>query len=120
MLFSILKHLEVRPMAQSRGPKKQERTIITPLQGRPEAPDYLNDEATAKFNELTGMLQEAGNLSMLDGDAICLYISHWSRWRKAEAELEMESEVVTLKNGNQSESPWYSISLNCMKQMKLF
>jgi P27 family predicted phage terminase small subunit len=115
-----LRHDWTITMGQPRGPKPQNRYVGTPLQGRPDPPAFLDDEASEHFRELAGMMSEAGCLSLLDTDALTLFCSHWSRWRKAEAILADECDVITAKNGYRQANPWYNVSQEAMKGMHLY
>lgn len=86
----------------------------------PRRPSGLSPEAAAHWDQLTGLLSDAGTLSSLDADALTLYIALWDRYRKAEEMIALEGPVITAKNGYEQPSPWYTISVQCLKDLKSF
>jgi P27 family predicted phage terminase small subunit len=113
-------------MAQPRGPKPKPKVAPpTPLKGAPEPPASLDAAVRKHWKALTGLLEEAGQLSRLDEDGLLLYLTLWSRWRKAEREIARPAEdgggeVIVARNGYAQPSPWYTISVQCMRDMKAY
>jgi P27 family predicted phage terminase small subunit len=108
-----------------RGPQaKEKELVVIPLKGKPRPPDWLDEEGKAHWSEMADLLEESGQASKLDADCLALYLSHYSTWREAERELAKPpsqggGKVITAINGYQQLSPWYTISLNAQKAMKL-
>jgi P27 family predicted phage terminase small subunit len=112
-------------MAQPRGPKKKDRQAVVPLKGIGSPPAYLDKAAKAHWAEVAALVNESGLGSALDRDALAFYVSLWSRWRAAEAELAKDEsdggrEVITANNGYRQLNPWYTISKECLKDMKSY
>ena len=103
----------------SRGPKKRvvEATIAS---SRPRKPSGLTPDSEAHWDDVVALLEEYGSISKLDADALELYLSLRSRWKLAEETIAIEGAVITAKNGYEQPSPWYAISVQCLKDMKSF
>ena len=110
-------------MAQ-RGPKPGDGSKSTPLPGIPVAPQYLDPEAAEHWGQITAAISEAGLLSLLDRDALIIYISAWSRWHRAEAELaktgENQGVIIAARNGYLQPNPWYKISKDCVRTITTY
>jgi P27 family predicted phage terminase small subunit len=109
-----------------RGPKPKDKVApATPLKGAPKPPKFLDAEARKHWDELVGLLVEAGHLSQLDADALAAYCSHWSRWRRAEAELAKSpddggGEVITAVNRYRQLNPYYTVASDALRAMKSY
>jgi P27 family predicted phage terminase small subunit len=101
----------------TRGPKTKERPP-TPVPGRPVAPDDLSKEARQHYVKIVERLEEGGLLSMLDEDALAVYIVIWERWRKALGRIDEEGEVVVLNNKVLAKNPWLVIATESEKEMR--
>jgi len=76
-----------REISEARGPA-----------GRPDQPDWLDDDAKAMWDQLIPQLEGMGILSRIDGNALARYCRLWSRWRKAEAFIDQRGEMYPLKD----------------------
>ena len=107
-----------------RGPKARDGSKSTPLAGIPEPPNYLDDAALAHWQEITAQIAEAGVLSKLDRDALIIYITTWSRWHRAEAELaktgKKQGVIIVARNGYMQPNPWYKIAKDCLRVMTTY
>jgi P27 family predicted phage terminase small subunit len=113
-----------------RGPKPRESVAKVPLKGSPKPPKGLDAEARKHWARLATLLDESGHGSALDADAFAFYVTLWSRWRKAEAELarppatvpgkEGGGEVITTINGYRQLNPWYTVAKECLKDLKSY
>lgn len=107
----------------NRGPKPKDRPIVVPLPGRPQPPPDLDAAALAHWQSLTDMMAEAGYLSALDGDALTLYMSLWTRWVEAEAMVDKEGAVIEggpENNRYLQANPWYTIATQAQRDMRPF
>ena len=66
--------------------------------GVPDCPDWLDDEAKAKWELLVTMLNYMGVLTRIDAEPLGRYCHIWSRWRKAEEFLSKHGDVYPLKD----------------------
>ncbi len=62
--------------------------------GIPDCPAWLDDEAKAKWHELTVLLDKAGVLSRVDADALLIYCELYARWVKAEGEVRAQGITI--------------------------
>jgi len=76
-----------REVSEARGPA-----------GRPDPPDWLDGDAKAMWDKLVPHLESMGVLSRIDGNALARYCRLWSRWRKAEAFIDLRGEIYPLKD----------------------
>lgn len=109
-----------------RGPKPKGGSAANPLPGRPKPPAILDKEAKLHWAEVVELVEEAGTLSRLDRDALTLYCSLWSTWREAEREMVKPTgncpagRVIRSNNGYFQTSPWYTIAVQALKDMRPF
>lgn len=107
-----------------RGPKARDGSKSTPLPGIPSPPDYLDDAALAHWREITSEIAHAGILSQLDRDALIIYITTWSRWHRAEAELAKTGKgqgvIVKARNGYLQPNPWLKVAKDCLRTMTVY
>lgn len=113
-----------------RGPKPKERVANVPLRGIPGPPKHLDPEARKHWAQVAALVNESGQGSALDADALTFYVTLWSRWRKAEHELarppaerpgdEGGSEVITASNGYRQLNPWYTVAKESLKELKAY
>jgi P27 family predicted phage terminase small subunit len=89
------------------------------LQGVPECPDWLDDEAQAEWRRITVDLAEMGLLSKADRPALAAYCTAWSRWVDAEAQVKKYGTVVKSPDkGFPMKSPYLSIADQTMETMR--
>ena len=108
-----------------RGPKPRAKPVAVPLAGIPPAPKGLDAEARKHWKALADLLNDAGLSSALDADAMLFYVTHWSRWRKAEKMLALPKgegggEVIETPNCYLQQSPWLTIANDSLRQMKAY
>jgi P27 family predicted phage terminase small subunit len=60
----------------------------------PEPPDWLTDEARARYFAVAAQLQAAGTLSQTDAGSLVRYATTWSRWVAAERAMAESGEAV--------------------------
>ena len=83
----------------------------------PEPPDYLDENAKAKFSELAKMLARHGVMTELDAGAIARYAVVWCRWVDAEAEIKKRGPVVKTAGDNIIQNPFLAVANKCLLQM---
>jgi len=88
-----------------------------PLVSVPEAPDYLDDRARARFVRLSQLLAAHGIMTELDAAALARYCVVWCRWLDAEQEVKARGPVVKTQGGNVIQNPFLSIANRCLSQI---
>jgi len=106
-----------------RGPKPKQTNRRLKLQagrllpGIPDPPEWLDELARDKWRELCPLLQELGTLATVSLDHVATYCEAFSRWRKAELEIQKTGEVVTHHNGVSGLSHWVKVSQQAQDAM---
>jgi P27 family predicted phage terminase small subunit len=91
-----------------------------PKNNIPSAPDHLSADAKIEWDRISLELFELGLLSDLDRAALSAYCQAWSRWVKAEIELENKTLVISTSNGNLIQNPLIGISNSALEVMRKF
>ena len=104
---------------RKRGPKPRDPAppIAAPVESLPPPAD-LDAEGKKHWREITARLVAAGLLADLDADALHLYCSLWSQRQTALKEVKKNGTVIRAPNGYQMANPWYTISVQCLKDMR--
>lgn len=64
----------------------------------PEPPEWLDDTARAKWDELLPLLDRMGILARIDGDALGRYCDTWSWWRRTREFLAQSQDTFVIKD----------------------
>ncbi|MFA5162100.1 MAG: phage terminase small subunit P27 family [Elusimicrobiales bacterium] len=80
-------------------------------------PEFLDDEAKAKWRELFPELSALGVVSSIDRDLFMLYCSAYSNWKRANDALKKTKPVYRTPNGAVQQSPFVSIARGWMLMM---
>jgi P27 family predicted phage terminase small subunit len=99
-----------------RGPKPKPPRP-TPLVGRPDRPAGLDTEAARHWDEVAEMIEAAGLLSRLDGDAMGIYIDAWMRYRQAKVKGKAAGWVMDTPHGPRK-TPWYGVMQDAVRVMR--
>lgn len=89
--------------------RKPEKKTAPRLQGAPDKPDYLDPVASREWDRIVRLLNETGNLSVVDADAIALYCLAFSRYLKCERAIAADGLTTTAPNGCLMQSPYVKI-----------
>lgn len=65
-----------------------------PPEGRPQRPSFLTKDAKKAWKTLVPILEEMGVLSTADGNALAGMCQCYSRWKQAEAEIDLRGITV--------------------------
>jgi P27 family predicted phage terminase small subunit len=103
---------------QKRGPKPKDRAASTPLEGKPDAHRHLDKVAKEQWKRVADLVDKAGLLSRLDTFALEQYVSLYSTWREAIDKVNAQGKVIVAPNGYSQQNPWYTIAVQCAKDMK--
>ena len=82
-----------------------------------KAPEWLSQEAKAKWDELALRLHGQGLLTEIDLDVFALYCVTWSRWREAEEALTSKGPTTTAQSGFQAVSPHVTRAKNHLAEL---
>ena len=100
------------------GPKiSKSAALDTPLRGIPQPPAHLSPDAKRHWRDVCTRMEQAGFLSLLDKEAIGLYVSLWCRWREAQSKIADEGVVIPTGRGGSQENPWYKIEFKTLQEM---
>jgi P27 family predicted phage terminase small subunit len=88
--------------------------------GRPERPDYLDDQAAAEWDRLVPKLEAIGVMAESYGPALALYCEAYSRWRQAEALVSKHGMIVPTARGGHQVHPAMRISRDASATMLRF
>src|SRR5688572_13757514 len=90
-----------------------------PMPGGPECPDWLDDEAKAKWKRVTNDLQAMGLLARADRAALAMFCTAWSRWKDAEEQVRKFGAIVkSPEKGFPMKSPYLTIADQAMETMR--
>jgi P27 family predicted phage terminase small subunit len=103
-----------------RGPKPKDRSLSTPLKGKPAAPKHLDKVAKDQWKKVADLVEQAGLLSRLDVFALEQYVSLYATWREASEMVKKLGLVTKAPNGWQLKNPWYDIVVQSLKDMKYY
>ncbi len=81
----------------------------------PICPDWLEDEAKAEWDRMSGVLGNMGLLTDMDMIAFAGYCQAYARWREAEEFLSKYGPTVTTPSGYIQQVPQVSISQTNLK-----
>jgi len=99
--------------------KKCRTNPAEPIPGPANAnpPEFLDDEAKAKWHELFPELSTLQVVSSVDRDLFMLYCSAYSNWKRANDALKKTKPVYRTPNGAVQQSPFISIARGWMLMM---
>jgi len=98
----------IKKVRQTFRPDRAPQNEATPNPAAPhqlKAPEWLSEQATAKWNELALRLHGLGLLTEIDLDVLALYCVTWDKWRGAEEALLIEGPTTTAQSGYRAVSP---------------
>ncbi len=64
----------------------------------PEPPEWLDEAAREKWEELLPLLDRMGILARIDGDALARYCDTWSWWRRTREFLAQSQDTFVIKD----------------------
>jgi P27 family predicted phage terminase small subunit len=92
----------------------------------PACPDYLNDYARAEWARVADTLHAIGTLTQIDQTMFAAYCIAYSRWRRAEEDLERmavtdgstHAAVIRTKQGNLIQNPMVGVANTARREMQ--
>jgi P27 family predicted phage terminase small subunit len=111
---TILKVLDGNPGRRPLNDREPESAPGTPVR-----PDWLDAEAQAEWDRVTGELTDMGLLTLADRAALAAYCTAWSRWVEAEAMVKKFGMIVkSPERGFPMKSPYLSIADQALETMR--
>lgn len=83
------------------------------LEGEPEVPSYLDDEARAEWTRMVTNLRKLGILSAAHAPTLGLYCQQYSRLVTAEAKIREQGETLLSPRGSVILNPYVRIARDC-------
>jgi P27 family predicted phage terminase small subunit len=83
-----------------------------------DAPEHLDAQANAKWDQLVLSLRERGQIDAGTLDALSCYCSAWSRWIAAEGQVNALGTVVKSPAGFPVPNPYVAIAAAAQRQMR--
>ena len=83
-----------------------------------QVPKHLDDEARKEWHRVIKELASVGLIAKVDRAALAAYCVAWSRWVKAEKELEYEDLVLTTEKGYSYPNPLLGIANTALATMR--
>jgi P27 family predicted phage terminase small subunit len=96
---------------------KNEATPNLASQYQLKAPDWLNERATAKWDELALRLHSLGLLTEIDLDVFAAYCVSWSNWRDAEECIQKYGATTKAQSGYEAVSPHVTRAKNHLAEL---
>ena len=88
--------------------------------GIPDCPDHLDEIATAEWDRVSSELVTIGLLTSVDRAALAAYCAAYSRWVKAEKNIQQYGEVIMTKDKNAVQNPYVGVANRAMDLMHKF
>lgn len=82
-----------------------------------DCPDHLDEEARKEWLWISERLEKAGLIAEIDKTQLAVYCKAYSRWAKAELNIQKEGLIITSPNGYPIQNPWLSIANKAMEQL---
>jgi len=86
----------------------------------PEPPEHLSEIALKEWNRMSELLLKLGLLTLIDRTAFAAYCTLYARWVEAEEALKKTGSVVRAPSGYPMLSPYYTVSNQCLQQMRAY
>ena len=97
--------------------KARQKSEAKPPAARPPCPKHLSTAAQVEWRRMTRLLEPAGLLTSIDGDALAIYCATYARWVDAEKMLALDGSILITSNGYKVPHPALAIVQQCTKQM---
>jgi len=88
-----------------------------PIEGLPDCPDHLDDEARAEWDRLGPQLVREHRMAIVYRAGLAAYCAAWSRWVTAEREIQKFGMVIQAPSGYLIQSPYVGISNRAWDQL---
>jgi P27 family predicted phage terminase small subunit len=88
-----------------------------PRRSVPDRPDHLDHWGCEAWNRIVPKLDALGVLTELDGEALALYCSTYSRWRQASEEVRSSGVTTFTDQGSLKSNPAVAVASQCERLM---
>jgi P27 family predicted phage terminase small subunit len=113
---TVLKLLEGNP-----GKRALNEREPTPPADIPDCPEYLDEEARGEWFRTAAVLRDMGLLTLADRTALAAYCVAYSRWLKAERQVQKYGAVTLSPNKKfPMKSPYLSVADQALETMRKF
>lgn len=85
--------------------------------GVPTAPEWLEGEALAKWNQLVPRLERMGVIGDIDGDVIAAYCEAWAEFVEARAWIAENGRLACSEKGGEYQHPMVGIKNKAVERM---
>ncbi len=110
--------LILRQIRGTPGHHPQPTDVPEPEPARPEAPEYLNDDAKKYWDELVDMLAGVGLMTSFDSKSMELFCEVYGRWRQATAEVADGGLIIrSKKTGHLMQNPYLKVANKAHDQL---
>lgn len=110
----------VKKLRQTFRPDRAPENEATPNPASPnqlKSPEWLNERAVNKWNELALRLHGMGLLTEIDLDVFSLYCFTWDKWRDAEEQVEKHGAITVAQSGYEAVSPHVTRAKNHLAEL---
>jgi P27 family predicted phage terminase small subunit len=76
----------------------------------PDPPEHLDADAKEKWVLLVPLVLHGGDWHPAVADALAAYCAAWSRWKKADQEIQKTGSIVRSPSGYPIHSPFLSVA----------
>jgi P27 family predicted phage terminase small subunit len=117
---------EVSPSGSPRWrPTRAKEHVPTATEGRPACPKFLSKEEKQRFKQMVRGLESRRQCTNDDGELLTLYVTSWSRWRRAMKDVTDRGAIVkVIARGKNDEvierekpNPYLAIATQAEKTM---
>ena len=109
------KPTELKKLEGNPGKRPLNANEPKPRPFRPQKPDWLDSEASAKWDKMIPILEHMRTLTEADGDILAQYCTAYSNWERCEKIVQQLQPVhaFTAKSGDQyiTQNPAYIMAL---------
>jgi P27 family predicted phage terminase small subunit len=112
---TALKILEGNPGKRPLNTKEPKPKVV-----KNEPPNFLSEDAKAKWLEIAPRLERLGILTEIDYEGFAGFCQCWSRWKEAEENVTKEGMIYTTAREGTKANPSIAIANKYLAQMTVF
>ena len=114
------KPTKLKVLEGNRGKRPIPKDEIIPESNIPEPPSHLDDYALEEWHRMVDGLHNLGLLYEVDTAVFAAYCVSYSRWRRAQEQLNTEELVIKTISGNYIQNPVVGIANKAAQDMVKF
>lgn len=111
---TVLKELQGNPGHRPLNKREPKPT------GTPTCPSHLDKEAKKEWKRISVELTSLGLLTSVDRAALAAYCAAYSRWARAETNIQKFGDVIKTPNGFAAPNPYVTIANRALDHMRKF